>query len=106
MNLHLYVDDERDLPESSEEDLWVLARTYAQAIELLAGWVFQSVSLDHDLGEERTGYDIVCWLERRQISGGHIPVVIKAHSANPVGRANIDRAVRTIERRHINAEQE
>ena len=99
MNLHLFVDDEKALPESTDSDIWVLARTYNQAIELLKGIVFKTVSLDHDLGEEKTGYDIACWLEERQHENKPIPTHIYAHSENPAGRINIERAIQSINRR-------
>ena len=43
------------------------------------------ISLDHDLGEEKTGYDVVKFMAEENIW----PSVVKVHSMNPVGRDNM-----------------
>ncbi len=103
----LYVDDIRDPPAG---DLWDLARTYEQAIDLLYNNQYDILSLDHDLADvhykikdwsrstsvdelavfdERTGYDIALWLAERKNDGFYVPPVILCHSANPVGKERI-----------------
>lgn len=89
--MKLFVDDVRDCPVG-----WALARTYAEALKMLESGA-EVVSLDHDLGEEKTGYDIACWLEERAFSGFTVPE-IRIHSANPVGRANIEACIKSIKR--------
>lgn len=84
--MRLFVDDERECPAG-----WLLARNYAQAIEALRRFHIVAVSLDHDLGEERTGYDVACWIEEH---ARH--VAIGSHSANPVGRARIEQVARAL----------
>jgi hypothetical protein len=94
MPIKLYVDDEYPCPAG-----WVLARTFAEAIEHLERGNIESISLDHDLGEERTGYDIVCYIERLvHADAEYLPPAIVVHSANPVGREAIKRARTAIQR--------
>lgn len=62
-----------------------VARSYAEAIEYLKD-NYDLISLDHDLGEEKTGYDIAKYIVENQMKIA--PVAI--HSANPVGRFNIE----------------
>ena len=93
--IKLWVDDVRDAPDES----WMVARNFDVAIFWLAQRGVSVVSLDHDLGEEKTGYDIACAMERWMVEGDYDPPEIRIHSANPVGRGNMLRAVEAIERR-------
>jgi hypothetical protein len=43
------------------------------------------LSLDHDLGDEKTGYDVAKFIVCEGIKIPHINI----HSANPVGKENI-----------------
>ena len=81
----LYVDDIR-FPEKwhKNEDEITVARTYDEAIQYL-GDEYDVISLDHDLGEEKTGYDIAKYIVENQLKIGKVAI----HSANPVGRDNI-----------------
>lgn len=92
--IRVWVDDVREPPgrEDAEDDyLW--ARTYDEAIFLLAHQKVEVISLDHDLGGSKTGYDIVCWIEE-QVYYGRMPLPqIFCHSQNPVGRRRILAAV-------------
>lgn len=48
------------------------------------------LSLDHDLGEKKTGYDILLWM----IDNNWWPAdEIRIHTANPVGRDNMTYAI-------------
>lgn len=84
----LAIDDSRDMTQAS-----VVARNYEEGIrQLQANGPWDVLLLDHDLasfdtdGKEKTGYDIMCWLEdNRQF----LPKKIECVSANPVGRARI-----------------
>jgi len=62
------------------------------------------ISLDHDLGDwtstpERTGYDVLTWLECEVHNGGYqnrpLPK-IHVHSANPVARKRMEAAITAI----------
>lgn len=96
----LFVDDVRPLPVYIPKEGTYIARTYDQAIEMLTAHQFEEVSLDHDIasfdetGRERTGYDIALWLAERKQNGKYVPPVVRCHSANPVGRANIEAVIK------------
>lgn len=84
----LAIDDLRELPNAS-----VLARSYDEGIrQLMLNGPWDVLLLDHDLasfdeqGKEKTGYDIVCFLEENR---QYLPGRIECVSANPVGRARI-----------------
>lgn len=94
--MKLWVDDIREPP--GEEWLW--AKNYEEAVATLIYGNVHTLSLDHDLGEDKTGYDIVCLIERQIGKGGWwrpVPEIL-VHSANPVGRDNINRAIDSIQR--------
>lgn len=86
MRTVLYVDDIR-IPKVWKEDVVkvTIARTYDETIELLKNYKYDIIDLDHDLGEEKTGYDVAKFIVEEQIN---IPTVY-VHTANPVGRMNI-----------------
>jgi len=92
--MKLYIDDLRPCPEG-----YVLARTYAEALEKLESNTFDEISFDHDLGEEKTGYDILCWIEwgLYLIPTDFANTVFKVHSANPVGRQRMLQVIENIE---------
>ena len=85
----LFVDDERNPPNLpfNPEVSTVIVRNYKQATTFLwhhrDGNVF--ISLDHDLGEEKTGYDICKFIVENEI-----PLLgAILHTMNPVGRQNM-----------------
>src|SRR6187551_2241139 len=96
MKTRIWLDDERKNPPGF---FW--AKTVEQAQEIFKNYDVLEVSLDHDLGEnELTGYDFVCWIEKKIAFGTwkyRIPE-FHIHSANPVGRKNMQKAIESIER--------
>lgn len=93
----LWVDDIREPPNG-----WFWAKNYEEAIQEIFSGKYEIVSLDHDLGDtdSKTGYDILCEIERQIAKGGvwiKLPE-FQIHSANPVGRANMNRAINSIRR--------
>ena len=87
----LYIDDER-FPKG---DGFVVVRSYTDALEYMTVMgCSKYISFDHDLGDDGTGFDVVKWIVERDLdSGGEfIPENFQynVHSANPVGRANIE----------------
>ena len=88
---YIYVDDIRKCPYS-EDDRFIIftARTYSAAIEIIDYCSsFKNteiyIDLDHDLGEEKSGYDICKYIVEKQI-----PIAGYAiHSMNPIGVFNI-----------------
>lgn len=100
--MKLWVDDERKMPE----DFDIHAKSYVEALCAIQLKDITHVSLDHDLGTNpdgtlaKTGYDIIAQIERQIGKGGWwitIPT-FAIHSANPVGRKNIQAAIDSIER--------
>lgn len=84
--MFLYVDDIRNPLSKS----WNVARNYREAVTLIANNEIQILSLDHDLGEEKTGYDIAKFIVENEIKIKQINI----HSANPVGRDNIKQLIK------------
>lgn len=91
--MKIFLDDQRDLPIWAKD--WVLVRTYDECIELLKTTQVEEISLDHDLGTEKTGYDIVKYLEERVMTTDY-KIRVYCHSANPIGRNNIVLAIHNI----------
>jgi hypothetical protein len=85
----LLIDDIRNLPADA------VARTYDAGIALLKSQKWNILLLDHDLGDykdgkERTGYDILCWLEEHPeyLPGG---IVIVTDNASAYSRMKLVR---------------
>lgn len=88
--IYIYVDDIR-IPEKvcARDTCFVLARTYAEAIQHIdaAMDLGQEIllDLDHDLGEEKSGYDIAKYVIENQYGN----VKYRIHSMNIVGVKNM-----------------
>lgn len=97
MKTLLWVDDARN----PMEDDWmnfspigrnckvVWAQSYQEAINFLEKEWPDAICLDHDLGEEKSGYDIAKYIVDRCIDEGKKLPEFASQSANPVGRENI-----------------
>jgi len=100
--MKVYLDDVREAPDG-----WVRTHTPSETIELLGTGRVRELSLDHDLGfhadgTEMTGYSVLSWLEA-EIAHERWPFpmpTIRIHSANPVGRERMKRAIESIHRLH------
>lgn len=86
----VYLDDERKAPEG-----WQSVKSAEMAISLMKKGVVDEISLDHDLGRKKTGYDVLLWVEQ-EMRKGFIPPVIHIHTANPVGRMKMELALDSI----------
>jgi hypothetical protein len=97
--VRVWLDDRRPAPEG-----WVRVRTPEEAIELLRGGGVAELSLDHDLGldvgaRERTGYDVLLWLEREvEARRATPPAVIRVHSGNVGAIGRMEQAIESIRR--------
>lgn len=98
--MKVWLDDVREAPDG-----WVHVKTPEEAIELLRSGEVEEINLDHDLGlatpeSERTGYDVLAWLEEALATGiwKHPVPVIRIHSANPVGWSRMQQAITSIQR--------
>jgi hypothetical protein len=96
MAYKLFLDDIRDFGwvyPNENPDEWIVCRSYDQAVAIVMeqGWP-SAVSFDHDLGDgSPSGYDFAKWLVDLDLTSGDMPdgFVFQIHSANPVGRENI-----------------
>ena len=80
----LYIDDIRLPSNFNNFHTIYLVRSYNEAIDFIQNKSFNYevyISFDHDLGEDKSGYDIAKYLVENQISIAGF----KVHSANPVG---------------------
>ena len=95
MPIKLWVDDIRP-PKYPD---WIWAKTYDEAIYWLATDCVLEASLDHDLSiqhtlgykdREKTGYDIVCWMEENNVwpKDG-----VTVHSMNPSGKFRMEQVI-------------
>lgn len=102
--VRLWLDDNRN-PVKFGCVGWKWVKTYDEAISAFKNFDVIEASLDHDLGiqstigmtghHEKTGYDVVCWLEEN----GIYPVDgIKVHSMNPIGRKNMLKGIEQIKK--------
>ena len=100
--MRIWLDDMREAPAG-----WTRCVRPDEVIELLEGGEVEEISLDYDLGlvDERgldwNGEDVLRWIEQQVFERGssvRLPV-ISIHSANPVGRQRLQRALDAIERR-------
>lgn len=93
--MRVFLDDVRLTPEG-----WTHARWPEDAIALLETGAVTDLSLDHDLGdEERTGYDVLTWLEEAVAMRGFVPPErISIHSDNAGARPRMQLAIESIRR--------
>jgi hypothetical protein len=77
----IWVDDSKPSPHGCS-----VARTYDDALRMLRRFEYDVLYLDHDLGEPRTGLDLL----RELIRDGRVPPRVECISWNPVGRKNIE----------------
>lgn len=89
--MKIYVDDLRN-PENYNLRNYILARTVDAAIELLSTNKIEFASLDHDMGDgEKDGTYLINYIEENNLwptEGVHV------HSQNPVGRRNMEAAIK------------
>ena len=104
--MKLWLDDRRPAPEG-----WTLCRWPEDVISLLKTQNVEEISLDHDLDDylcvgqgyccsskERTGYDVLLWIEEQVITNNYVPPKINIHTANPSAREKMLKAVESIKR--------
>lgn len=76
-------------------NFFIIARNYDQVKNIVEKYGIPSyISFDHDLGEEKTGYDIVNFLIEQDLDGSnHFPSKFDfyVHSQNPIGKQNIEK---------------
>jgi hypothetical protein len=88
--MKVWVDDVR--PKPDDYDVWL--KDADVAIRTLRTCLVTHLSLDHDLGDDsKTGYDVAKFIEEAAYKKILAPLEVVVHSANPVGRRNIERAI-------------
>lgn len=105
--VRLWLDDVRK-PYEHGRIGWLWVKGYQSAVDAFEEYEVVEASLDHDLtiqqtcgndDGEKTGYDLVCWMEERGIyprDGVHV------HSMNPSGADRMRLALsRMKERAHV-----
>ena len=84
----LYVDDIRKpniIRYSTYSYEIIVSRNYDDVINMLNMCKFNAIDLDHDLGEEKTGYDICKYIIENNIKLDRVYI----HTSNPVGKDNM-----------------
>lgn len=100
--IKIYLDDLRDIPTSKG---FIGARTFEEAVELLMNNKVEILSLDHDLGEDSNGkellngYDLVKWICENYNDLNLEIHNIYIHSDNPVGREAMHQTLLASKRR-------
>ena len=86
--MKLYLDDIRN----PKTDGWTIVRSYDEFVDFIKiHGLPEMMSLDHDLGAIRDGYDCVKWLVEKQLDLREVE--INVHSANPVGKDNMEKLI-------------
>lgn len=75
--MRLYLDDRRRPPKG-----FAVARNYGECVLMLAESDVDVLSLDYNLGEQKTGYDVAKWI----VDHERWPKIIYLHTSDPVGR--------------------
>jgi hypothetical protein len=104
--MKVFLDDMRTPPDG-----WILVRWPEEVIELLKTGKVKEVSLDHDLADplvdgqgycssrkERTGYDVLLWIEEQVATSDFVPPIIHIHTSNASARKKMEMAVNNIEK--------
>ena len=104
--IKVFLDDERPTPSG-----WVHARWPEDVIELLKQGDVEEISLDHDLADpfvdgqgycssmvERTGYDVLVWIEEQVMLHDFVPPIIHIHTSNLSARIRMEAARTSIEK--------
>jgi len=103
MGIRIWLDDVRPMP--NQFDVWAKNAFFCIGL-ILAGNV-DYISFDHDLGigenesdlsENNTGYFVAKQIEKWAADKFISPIAWDVHSANPVGRKNIEMAMKSAER--------
>ena len=92
--MRVWLDDVREMPKGF--DLWV--KNPNHMMSLIHSGVVTYISFDHDLGTNKTGYDVAKCIEQLSYDGFITSIGWDIHSANPVGRKNIQMAMESAKR--------
>lgn len=104
----VFLDDVRPTPSG-----WIHARWPEEVIDYLENGNVDEISLDHDLADpfvegqgycfsivERTGYDVLVWIEEQVVLNKFVPPIIHIHTSNSSARKKMEAARESIMRFH------
>lgn len=97
--MNVFLDDERPTPDG-----WIRTFTPIQTIQLLETNEVNTLSLDHDLGDDDkigTGYDVLNWIEQQVAEAMFVPPAMLIHSSNSSARVKMELAIRSIIQLHL-----
>lgn len=89
LNYKLFLDDLR----MSAKEGWIVARSYNDAVTVIRTLgIPRTITFDHDLGDEKTGYDLAKFIIEYDMLHNDIDDTFdfSVHSANPIGAKNIE----------------
>lgn len=97
--MRIWIDDVRPMPKGFDKHF----KSYREAYMFLMahGDVVTHISFDHDLGSmdpKQTGYELARAIERWASKHLITRMTWAVHSANPVGKKNIEAAMKSAER--------
>jgi len=92
--MKIWLDDIRPMPEGF--DFW--CKDESEVRFLINHDNVTHVDFDHDLGSSYTGYDLAKYIEQRAFDRSLKPITWNIHSQNPVGRKNIETAMRNADK--------
>ena len=87
----IYLDDERLAPDG-----WILLKDVNSVIRILKENTVKEISLDHDLGTDENGYDVLLWIEKEVHLNNYMPPKIHIHTANLSARIKMELCVKNI----------
>lgn len=98
--MKIWLDDIRNPLDHGKDDSWIWILKGEGVIELAKNNLIQEISFDHDLGNESnlTGYDVALVIEELCFNKIIKCPIWHVHSANPIGRKNIEMAMINAER--------
>lgn len=89
--MKIFLDDERSPPKN-----WILTKNVKDTIDLLKNNYVEEISLDHDLGIDETGYDVLLWIEEMVFLNNYNPPKINIHTSNPSARIKMELCKKSI----------
>lgn len=100
--MNIWLDDQIDDPATPERrppEGYVGVKTTLAACRLIKSGRVRSIDFDHDLGEILgNGYIVARYIEKQAYLGKIPRISWNIHSANPVGRKNIELAMKSAEK--------
>ena len=92
--MKIYLDDERN-PKGKN---WTVVRNVNDFKKIYKEYYpyIDEISLDHDLGTNKTGYDALTWLEKQIVTKGWRVPKINIHTANPSGRDRMKLVIKSL----------